>query len=105
MDSLCSQGDAVGVTQFVDEHGDERTIQCERCPKVCGDLVGWTVIANEQGAAVGFLCPTCQTPGEDAEADSHEVTLTYDEDEPGVIRATPEAEPPPGHSSGSESVD
>jgi hypothetical protein len=65
--------------RYVDQHGAEHTIRCTRCRKVCRELYGWNSTV-EAGVVVGFLCPTCQTPEENAEAEIHEATLEYARD-------------------------
>jgi hypothetical protein len=50
--------------------------RCDRCRKRyrgCGD---WNLVVR-QGFIVGHLCPTCQTPEENAEAVINEATIDY----------------------------
>jgi hypothetical protein len=43
----------------------------------------------QQGVVVGFLCPGCQTPEENAEAVINESTLVYGRDAQGRLIARP----------------
>jgi hypothetical protein len=63
-------------------------IRCDRCGRLFDlghdDRNDWNVIAR-QGEAVGYLCPDCQTPEENAEAEIRAATLDYDTDAEGRI--------------------
>lgn len=56
-----------------------RVIRCDRCrrrnrnPSVAA---GWNATLR-QGVIVGYLCPGCQTPEENAEAEVNEATTDY----------------------------
>ena len=51
-----------------DQFGNQHTIRCSGCGVVCRDLVGWN--STRQGRAVaGFVCSTCLTWNETAEAE------------------------------------
>lgn len=65
-------------------------IACSRCRRKIKfkRSTGWNV-AMVQGVVAGFLCPTCQTPEENAEAEINEATLTYKIDAFGRTVATP----------------
>ena len=52
---------------------------CNRCRKRLRNLnnsSGWNVVFD-QGRPVGFLCPSCQTPEENAESVINEAALDY----------------------------
>lgn len=65
------------------------TIACSRCRRKVKfkRSTGWNV-AMVQGVVAGFLCPACQTPEENAEAEINEATLTYKIDAFGRTVAT-----------------
>ncbi|UUE19877.1 hypothetical protein [Microbacterium sp. J1-1] len=65
------------------------TISCSRCRRKTKfkRSTGWNA-AFIQGAVAGFICPTCQTPEENAEAEINEATLTYKIDAFGRTIAT-----------------
>jgi hypothetical protein len=61
----------------------EPRIECIRCRRELGKIEsaeGWNVIV-EQGHSVGYVCPGCQTPEENAEAVIHESTLEHGVDD------------------------
>jgi hypothetical protein len=66
----------VSQEKYRDQFGNEGTIRCSRCGKVCRRAAGWNSMLKG-GAVTGFLCPTCQAPDENAEAEINEATLTY----------------------------
>jgi MinD superfamily P-loop ATPase len=71
--------------RFVDQHGQQqRTMRCSRCRKVCRDTAGWNMDLKA-GAVAGFLCPTCQSPEENAEAEINLATLEYRRDSLGRL--------------------
>lgn len=70
--------------KFTDQTGQRRTIRCSRCRKVCRGTTGWNSTI-EAGVVVGFLCPTCQSPEENAEAEIHQATLEYGRDPLGRV--------------------
>ncbi|BDM69926.1 hypothetical protein HEK616_34130 [Streptomyces nigrescens] len=50
-------------------------IVCDRCKRpMRGGGDGWNAVFDE-GYAIGYLCPDCQTAEENAEAEVHEATL------------------------------
>lgn len=53
--------------------------RCARCDRRCRGQAGWncTVVA---GVIVALLCPACQTPEENAEAEINAATLDYARD-------------------------
>lgn len=53
-----------------------KTVRCERCGRRHRGSNDWNV-ALKDGIVVGFLCPACQTPQENAEAVINEATLDY----------------------------
>jgi hypothetical protein len=63
-------------------------IRCDRCNRRLRKLDGSNVI-YDQGAIVGYLCPACQTPEENAEAEIKEATLSYFRDSEGHVLARP----------------
>jgi len=72
------------------EFTDRTPVRCSRCG--LRDLYGrsakqgWnTVLAS--GIITGFLCPSCQTPEENAEAEVNQAMLNYRVDSFGRIRA------------------
>lgn len=52
--------------------------RCGRCGQRCRRTrdQGWNVIFK-QGIPVGLLCPLCQTPEENAEAEINDATTDY----------------------------
>jgi hypothetical protein len=74
--------------QFVDQTGTSRTIRCTSCRKVCREMYGWNMDLKS-GVVVGFLCPTCQSPEENAEAEINMATLEYARDPLGRIVGRP----------------
>ena len=59
-----------------DQQG-QRDIVCDRCQRPMqppGE--GWNVVLD-QGYATGYLCPDCQTPEENAAAETHDATHDY----------------------------
>ena len=51
-------------------------VHCYRCERKSRNYAGWN-IEFDNGHAVGFLCPNCQTPEENAEAVINEATIDY----------------------------
>jgi hypothetical protein len=66
-----------------------RIIRCDRCNRRRRKPDGWNVI-YDQRAIRGYLCPACQTPEENAEAEIKEATLSYFRDSEGHVLARPE---------------
>lgn len=68
-------------------------VRCSRCGRLlrdapCVDALRWNVDA-QNGCAVGFVCPDCQTDAEDVEAQANEAVLDYSRDRLGRMAATP----------------
>lgn len=59
-------------------------IKCDRCKRRMRNIEGWNGIFR-QGVAVGALCPGCQTPEENAEAEVHEAIYNYRQDDSGRL--------------------
>ena len=53
--------------------------RCTRCGRQGRDRGEWNVVLRA-GVAIGVLCPSCQTPEENAEAVINEVTTEYGTD-------------------------
>jgi hypothetical protein len=53
-----------------------KLIRCDRCGRRYRGQDDWNVTAS-MGRIVGFLCSSCQTPEENAEAAIKEATLDY----------------------------
>ena len=53
-------------------------VECARCGKIefAGNAEGWNTVFD-MGVIAGFLCPECQTPEEDLEAQVNEATIDY----------------------------
>jgi hypothetical protein len=53
------------------------TMICDRCGKFYADGPGeWNVVVKK-GRVQGYLCPACQTPEENTEAEINRATLDY----------------------------
>lgn len=50
--------------------------RCVRCNRRLRSAAGWNVIFSK-GTPTAILCPTCQTPEENAEAEIREATTDY----------------------------
>jgi hypothetical protein len=59
-------------------------IRCDRCRRRYRGQDGWNVV-GDLGAIVGYLCPDCQTPYENAEAEIKAATLNYSRDSQGRV--------------------
>jgi pseudouridine-5'-phosphate glycosidase len=75
--------------RFTDQTGTTRTIRCSRCRKVRRGTDDRWNMTLEAGVVVGFLCPTCQSPEENAEAEIHAATLEYGRDPLGRVVGRP----------------
>lgn len=53
-----------------------KVIRCTRCNRRLRNGVGWNIVFAS-GVVTGFLCPGCQTPQENTEAEINEATLDY----------------------------
>lgn len=49
---------------------------CERCARRYRNRGAWNCVFRA-GACIALLCPRCQTPEENAEAEINEATLDY----------------------------
>ncbi len=54
----------------------DQVFTCDRCDRRTRNVAGWNVTL-EGGLPVGYLCPRCQTPEENAEAEVNEATTDY----------------------------
>ena len=61
-------------------------IRCGRCNRRYRGQDDWNVI-GDKGLIVGYLCPDCQTPDENAEAEFNAATLNYSRDSQGRVVA------------------
>lgn len=50
-----------------------KVIRCDRCRRRCRNTSGWNVDMIA-GLVVAYLCPTCQTPEEDLDAELNLIT-------------------------------
>lgn len=50
--------------------------RCQRCSRRYRGQTNWNVVVDK-GVTTGILCPDCQTPEENAEAEINEATLDY----------------------------
>jgi len=50
--------------------------RCSRCRRRLRSITGWNTVFR-QGVVVGLLCPDCQTPEENAEAEINAAGLDY----------------------------
>lgn len=53
-----------------------KTIKCDRCKRRYRNQPDWNA-TFKAGVIVGYLCPDCQTPEENAEAFINESTIDY----------------------------
>lgn len=53
-----------------------KVMRCSRCKRRQRTLHGWNGVFRD-GAMVAVICPGCQSPEENAEAEINEATLTY----------------------------
>jgi len=65
--------------------------KCRQCQRRYHDRGAWNAVV-ERGVVVGVLCPRCQTPAENAEAEIHDATLHYDRDGAGRLIGRPKGE-------------
>lgn len=52
------------------------TIRCDRCQRRYRGTGGWNV-TMAAGVPIGYLCPDCQSPAENAEAEINQATTAY----------------------------
>ncbi len=70
-----------------------KVMKCSRCQRRYRGQGDWNATV-ERGVIVGVLCPDCQTPDENAEAEINAATLDYERDPSGRITGRPkETEP------------
>ncbi|EGD56728.1 hypothetical protein [Gordonia neofelifaecis] len=63
-------------------------IKCYRCRRRLRRADGWNFEVRN-GEVVGHLCPRCQTPEENAEAEINAATIRYGYDDSGHLTMTP----------------
>lgn len=64
------------------------TSRCSRCGRRLRSMTGWNVNVVA-GNVVDFICPACQSPEENAEAEINEATIRYSTDAFGRLVGTP----------------
>lgn len=62
---------------------------CDRCTARLPRNVGEWNVTIKDGKIAGYLCPGCQTPEENAEAEIRNSTLDYFSDGRGYFRGRP----------------
>lgn len=65
-----------------------RVVRCSECHRRMRSMAGWNSVFKA-GVVVGNLCPDCQTPEQNAEAEINEATLDYGINALGLIVAKP----------------
>ncbi|GAA1078068.1 hypothetical protein [Tsukamurella spumae] len=63
-------------------------IKCSRCRRRYRGHGDWNITVKAS-VIVGHLCPDCQTPEENAEAEIHDATLDYGFDDAGRLVGRP----------------
>lgn len=63
-------------------------IRCSACNRRLRSPDGWNCTIKS-GVIVGYICPTCQTPEQNAEAEINEATLDYGRDGSGRVTGKP----------------
>lgn len=66
-----------------------KVIRCFRCDRRCRNDRGDWNVEFKNGVPVAVICPTCQTPEENAEAEIRYATLDYGVDATGRAIARP----------------
>ncbi|WP_336879883.1 hypothetical protein [Rhodococcus globerulus] len=56
--------------------GEHKAARCRRCNRRYRGKGEWNCVAS-RGVIVGYLCPRCQTPEENAEAEINFATTDY----------------------------
>ncbi|WP_085104892.1 hypothetical protein [Mycobacterium paraense] len=81
----------------VNENDLPKLARCDRCKRRLRNKNNpdWNVTVR-QGVVVGFLCPDCQSPEENAEAVIKEATIDYYQDHEGRLRGRPKGGDPIG---------
>lgn len=72
-----------------------KVTKCSRCRRRMRRNDGWNT-GFKAGIVVGYLCPSCQSPEENAEAEINEATIDYSTgvvDQFGRLWATPKVTP------------
>lgn len=65
-----------------------RKMRCDRCNRRHRGQGNWNLVFKA-GVVIGALCPTCQTPEENAEAEVNASTTAYSRDAFGRTIGTP----------------
>ena len=65
-----------------------KIVRCNRCNRRARTTTGWNVMIR-QGIVYAHVCPTCQTPEENAEAEINIATLHYGVDALGRLVGRP----------------
>lgn len=65
---------------------NRRVLRCKLCRNTVREAQsdGWNVEVRK-GRVLWFLCPSCQTPEQDLEAQVNEAMLTYGRDDKGRV--------------------
>jgi len=58
--------------------------RCDRCNKLYRGHGDWNAVLR-RGVIIGYLCPGCQSPEENAEAVINEATIDYGRDQLGRL--------------------
>ena len=66
-----------------------KVVRCSRCGRPMRSMTGWNV-ETRAGVPVVAICPDCQTPEENAEAEINEATLIYRRDDKGRVIGSPD---------------
>lgn len=64
-----------------------KVIRCSECNRRARSGAGWNCTMRS-GVMAGYLCPTCQTPEQNAEAEINAATLNYGVDPAGRFVGT-----------------
>ncbi|MCA9052099.1 MAG: hypothetical protein KDA89_25355 [Planctomycetaceae bacterium] len=64
----------------------ERCMRCGR--RLRNDKSGWNAVLVD-GVVTGIVCPRCQSPEENAEAEINDGTIEYSTDDDGLHRGSP----------------
>ena len=63
-------------------------VRCSECNRRMRSVAGWNCTIKS-GVIVGNICPACQTPEQNAEAEINEATLDYGRDQFGRVIGKP----------------
>lgn len=69
-----------------------RCTTCRRRYRATSPTAGGWNVTMRKGVVLGYLCPLCQTPEDNAEAEANAAMLDYYLDDDGRYRARPKAE-------------